>query len=62
MEPKKWYLSKTLWFNILALIVAVASAFGYTGEVPEAWQAFVPAIVAGVNILLRIVTNQAVSR
>jgi len=62
MEAKKWYLSKTLWFNLLALVVAVAGAYGYTGELPTAWQAFVPAIVAGVNILLRIVTRQAISR
>ncbi len=33
METKSWYLSKTLWFNGLALVVLVASSFGYTGEI-----------------------------
>ncbi len=60
--PKKWYESKTLWFNILALVVAIAAAFGYTGELPPEWSIFVPAIVAIINIALRIVTHQPIER
>jgi len=55
---KKWYASKTLWFNLLALVVAIAAAFGYTGELPVSWGVFVPGIVAVINILLRLVTNK----
>ena len=58
---KKWYESKTLWFNAVALIVTVLTAFGYTGELPAEWAVFVPAIVAAVNMILRWVTNKAVS-
>ena len=62
MNAKSWYQSKTLWFNILALAVAVAISFGYTGELPEEWAVFVPAIVAIINMLLRLVTNQSIQR
>jgi hypothetical protein len=55
---KEWYLSKTFWFNVLAVIVAVAMAFGYTGEMPKEWATFIPAIIAIINIILRLVTRQ----
>ncbi len=50
-------ISKTMWFNGIALVLAVAlpllAAQGYTGEVPEELAVFVPAIIAGVNMILR---------
>lgn len=55
---KKWYASKTLWFNVLAFIVALASAFGYTGELATDWMVFVPAIAAIINIVLRFLTKE----
>ena len=57
---KKWYTSKTLWFNILALVVLVAGSFGYTGELPAEWAVFAPAIVALVNFVLRFVTKEPI--
>ena len=60
MQSKSWYLSKTLWFNILALIVAIASAFGYTGELPPEWMLFVPAVIAVINMILRLVTKMEI--
>jgi hypothetical protein len=62
MEAKKWYLSKTFWFNVIAIVVMVLGSFGYTGEVPEEWAAIVPAIIAIVNLILRFVTKQPVGR
>ena len=53
MDAKKWYLSKTFWFNGVALVVMVLGAFGYTGEVPQEWGVYAPAIVALVNLVLR---------
>ena len=58
---KKWYTSKTLCFNVLALVAIVAASFGYTGEIPAEWAVFVPAIVALINICLRFVTKQPVA-
>jgi len=60
MEAKKWYLSKTFWFNIVALVVLVLGAFGYTGEVPDEWGVFVPAIIAAVNLILRYFTKEPI--
>jgi len=58
MVAKKWYASKTLWFNVLALIVAVAANFGYTGELPADWGVFVPVLIVAINLILRLITKQ----
>ena len=57
---KKWYTSKTLWFNSLALFAVVAGSFGFSGELPAEWAVFVPAIVAVINVILRLVTKEPV--
>ncbi len=59
---KKWYVSKTFWFNGVALAVLVLGAFGYTGEVPAEWGVYVPAIVALVNFVLRLITKEPIER
>lgn len=35
-EVKPMYTSKTFWFNVIAVIVAVAGYFGYNEFVPDA--------------------------
>ena len=60
MTIKSWYLSKTLWFNILALLVMVASSFGYTGELPADWAVFAPMLVVVINLILRFFTKQPI--
>ena len=59
---KKWYVSKTFWFNLVALAVMVLGAFGYTGEVSAEWGVYVPAIIALVNVVLRLVTKEPIER
>jgi hypothetical protein len=60
---KKWYESKTFWFNVLALAVAVLENFGYTGVLPEDWQVFVPVVVVLVNLVLRLfATKEPIER
>ena len=50
-------MTKTMAFNILAFILAVAlpvaTGAGYTGEVPVEFAVFVPAVIAAVNMLLK---------
>ena len=54
---KKWYLSKTLWLNLLAIVALVAQGeFGYILDAEA--QA---AILAAINLMLRIVTKEGLS-
>lgn len=51
---KKWYLSKTLWVNIIAVVaMAIQNATGY--ELSPEMQVY---ILAGINFLLRIITKE----
>ncbi len=53
-----FWKSKTFWFNVLALVVAIVSNFGYTGELPANWAVFLPAIVALINVILGYIGNR----
>ena len=55
---KKWYLSKTLWFNVAAFVAAVLASFGYTGALPDDWLPFVVPALAIINAILRLITNK----
>jgi len=55
MESKPFWRSKTFWFNALAVVVAVAGAFGFEQFHPDpAVGGIAAAIVAVVNLILRI--------
>jgi hypothetical protein len=60
---KKWYQSKTLWFNVAFGVLAVGTAalnhFGYADFQPgNDIVTLVSAIVAIVNVVLRFVTDK----
>ncbi len=60
-QAKSILLSKTLWFNVIALIVLVAGSFGFTqAEIDPNLETYALVIVTVVNILLRLVTKQPV--
>lgn len=51
---KKWYLSKTMWVNAIAVVaLGIQNAFGW--EISPEIQAYA---LAGINIILRIVTKE----
>lgn len=55
MNGKKWYISKTLWTNIVALgAIGVQAALGKTAMDP----ALQAAILAVTNAALRMTTSQ----
>jgi hypothetical protein len=62
-QSKKWYASKTLWFNLLTLAVVVASGMGFAGFEPDPEVQVIGAgLVALINLVLRLVfTSQPVS-
>jgi len=58
MEEKKFYLSKTFWFNLLTLVVLVVGAFGFTEFESNPEIAPIAAgVVAVINLVLRWMTN-----
>lgn len=60
---KLWYASKTLWFNILALAVAIAGVFGFGRyEMPEQWTEIIAVIVPAVGLVLRLITKEPLKR
>ena len=53
---KKWYTSKTIWANGVAVIVSVVAAkTGY--EIPAEYQAM---ILTAMNVILRKVTKSEI--
>jgi len=62
MNAKSIFLSKTFWFNMLALVVLVANQFGFAGfDRDPNLESYALVIVTLVNIVLRLVTNRSVS-
>ena len=57
MNTKRWYTSKTLWVNLLAIVALVAQTeFGYILDAEA--QAV---ILATINLALRIITKKGLS-
>ncbi len=54
---KQTRVSKTMWFNgvalILAVLIPVLEGQGFTGVLPDGSEQIVLGIVAGVNLILR---------
>lgn len=59
MEPKPFYTSKTLVFNVLAVLVLIANQFGFTDFSldPE----YAGMILAIINGILRFTTTKPVT-
>ncbi len=66
MEQKPFWLSKTIWFNVLTAIIIIASLFGYnsTEATSSGWaQSLATALVAVspvINIALRFWTEKGI--
>ena len=57
MNTKRWYTSKTLWVNLLAIVALVAQGqFGYLLDA-EAQSV----ILAAINLILRALTKKGLS-
>ena len=58
METTKWYASKTLWTNAVALVAMILQGVLGKEVIPLELQA---SILAAINMVLRFVTKQPVS-
>ena len=61
MDAKSWYASKTIWANIVAFGATVAVIAGVdVGLTAEVQAQIVAAVLAVVNVVLRLITSQAI--
>jgi hypothetical protein len=59
---KKWYKSKTVWGNGLAVLAVILEGAGVTNMLtPEVQAEALVAVMGIVNLVLRFVTNEPVS-
>ncbi len=59
---KYWFQSKTLWFNTLTIVTAIATAYGYTpnDELFSKVAALLVVVNPFVNIALRFMTSKGI--
>ena len=61
METKKFWHSKTLWVNLIAIVGIVLNSL-YGVEIDAELQAtFATAILGVINIILRLITKQPIA-
>ena len=57
-KEKPWYLSKTLWLNILAMVAIIVQArYGFVFAVEEQI-----AVITVANLVLRIFTDKELTK
>ena len=59
-DAKSLLQSKTFWVNLGVFLVAVLGSPAVTGIIPATAMPYILALVAAVNIALRMVTTQPV--
>lgn len=61
---KKWYKSKIIWFNILATmgVALEASLSVIQNSINPVYYLVIVVVVAGVNVVLRFITTQGISK
>lgn len=60
MIGKKWWQSKTIWVNVLTTIGTVGATL--VDALPAAWGAKIVAVLGLVNVVLRAITSEPVTK
>ena len=55
---KEWWMSKTIWANLIALIGSVVLAIGFD---PGRWAEISTVVLAAVNVILRFYTKEEIA-
>jgi len=59
---KVFWQSKTFWFNVLAIIVMVAGAFGFSDfKLSPDYQQLAVGLIAVINLALRFITKKGIT-
>lgn len=63
MPSKRWYASKTIWFNALTIICAIAAFLGWTPDQELTASVAGMLVMAGplVNLVLRLLTKKSIT-
>lgn len=61
-NPKHWYQSKTVIFNVVSGIVAIAGSLSTGGDIPPNVQNIFATIVTVGNVILRFVTKEPIGK
>jgi hypothetical protein len=61
-EIKKWYTSKTFWFNIITAILAILAMPEVLAIIPVEYLKYIAAIGVIGNIILRFKTIEAIGK
>jgi hypothetical protein len=59
---KKWYESKTIWLNVISLIIEIGNMLMTTPVIPTQYTGILTVVVNVLNIVLRTLTNTTISK
>jgi hypothetical protein len=58
MDPKPWYQSKTIWLNVVTVLIVSLTAISREMGLTATQLEIIAVIVAVLNILLRVLTDR----
>lgn len=62
MDPKPWYQSKTIWANVIVIVVAIGLYLqAQPGVIPDQYAVYFAAFLGSLNIILRFLSDQPVT-
>lgn len=59
---KKWYESKTIWINLIAVVLEVGNALMTNPIIPTKFAGVLTVVVTVLNIILRTISSTTISK
>lgn len=59
---KKWYRSRTLWANLIGIVVIIISTVAADPDLAQAILTAEASILALINLVLRIITKEGLEK
>lgn len=59
---KKWYESKTIWINLIAVVLEVGNALMTNPIIPARFAGALTLVVTVLNIILRTISSTTISK
>lgn len=58
MSPKPWYKSKTIWLNVVTVLIVALTAISREMNLTAAQLEIIAVVVAVLNIALRVIRDR----